>query len=116
MKTTRRTFVKTLAAATGAGALSVVPTTATAKDSKPDDEAMEKAAARPVLNREMFKEPVIIESIQLLRKGRLHFVRVRAKNGAEGISVDNGRADVLHPIFNQLVAPYFVGKAARALA
>ena len=115
MKTTRRTFVKTLAAATGAGALSVVPTTATAKDSKPDDEALEKAAARPVLNREMFKEPVIIESIQLLRKGRLHFVRVRAKNGAEGISVDNGRADVLHPIFKQLVAPYFVGKDARDL-
>jgi L-alanine-DL-glutamate epimerase-like enolase superfamily enzyme len=113
MQTTRRAFVKTIAA--GAGALSVLPTPAVAKDSKPTDEALEQAAARPVLARQLFKDPIIIESIQLLRKGRLHFVRVRSKDGAEGISVDNGRADVLHPIFNQLVAPYFVGKDARDL-
>src|SRR6185369_98293 len=61
------------------------------------------------------KSPVIIESVQLLRKGRNHFVRVRSKDGAEGIAVDNGRADVLHPIFNKLIAPYFVGKDAREL-
>ena len=40
--------------------------------------------------------------IELLKKGRDHFVRVRSRDGAEGISVDNGRADLLHPIFNQL--------------
>src|ERR1700692_1026056 len=82
MNTSRRTFVKTIAA--GAGALSVLPAPAVAKDSKPSAEALEKAAARPVLARETFKDPVIIESIQLLRKGRLHFVRVRSKDGAEG--------------------------------
>src|SRR5438552_4458265 len=113
MKTTRRTFAKQVAL--GASALSVLPAPAFAKDTHPSDEALEKAAARPVLERQRFKDPVIIESIELLRKGRQHFVRVRSKDGAEGISVDNGRADVLHPIFNQLIAPYFVGKDARDL-
>jgi L-alanine-DL-glutamate epimerase-like enolase superfamily enzyme len=42
-------------------------------------------------------------------------LRVRSKDGAIGISVDNGRADVLHPIINRLVAPYFIGKDAREL-
>ena len=32
--------------------------------------ALDAAAARPVLNRNLFKDPVIIESIELLRKGR----------------------------------------------
>lgn len=113
MKTNRRTFAKTIAL--GAGALSVLPASASAKDTRPDDEALEKAAARPVLDRQSFKEPVIIESVEMLRKGKQYFVRVRSKDGAEGVSVDNGRADVLHPIFNQLVAPYFVGKDARDL-
>src|SRR5262245_27158824 len=111
MKSSRRTFAKQLAF--GASALSVLPVSA--KDTKPNDEALEKAAARPVLKRELFKEPVIIESIELLRKGGEHFIRVRAKGGAEGISVDNGRADVLHAVINRLVAPYFVGKDARDL-
>ncbi len=76
---------------------------------------LEEAGTRPVLERTPFKSPVIIESIELLRKGREHFLRVRSKDGAEGISVDNGRADVLHPILNRLVIPYFIGKDAREL-
>ena len=112
MKTTRRTFAKRIAL--GAGAFSILPA-ALAKDARPSDEALEKAAARPVLDRSFFKDPILIESIELLRKGREYFVRVRSKDGAEGISVDNGRADVLHPILNQLVTPYFIGKDARDL-
>ena len=68
MKTSRRSFVKTCAA--GAGAISVLPLPTLAKDTKPGDEALEKAAAQPVLNRTSFKDPIIIESIELLRKGR----------------------------------------------
>ena len=113
MKTNRRTFVKRIAL--GSGAFSILSSSAFAKDTKPDDEALEKAAARPVLDLKPFKEPVIIESIELLKKGREYFVRVRSKQGAEGIAVDNGRADVLHPILTKLVAPYFVGKDARDL-
>jgi L-alanine-DL-glutamate epimerase-like enolase superfamily enzyme len=76
---------------------------------------LDAAAARPVIERTKLKEPVIIESVELLRKNKEYFVRVRSKDGAEGISVDNGRADVLHPILNRLVAPCFVGKDARDL-
>jgi L-alanine-DL-glutamate epimerase-like enolase superfamily enzyme len=68
-----------------------------------------------VLSIENFKNPIIIQSVELLQKGKDHFVRVRSQDGAEGISVDNGRMEVLAPIFQKLVAPYFVGKDARDL-
>ena len=54
MKTTRRTFVKRIAA--GTGALSVLRSPALAKDTHPTDQSIEKAAARPVLSRDVFKE------------------------------------------------------------
>ena len=78
-------------------------------------EKLEKAAALPVLKRELFKTPVIIESIELLRRGREYLVHVRSKDGAEGICLTNSRAGYLHPILNQLVIPYFIGKDARDL-
>jgi hypothetical protein len=59
--------------------------------------ALDAAASRPVLDIVGLKDPVVIESIELLRKGREHFLRVRSRDGAEGISVDNGRANMLHP-------------------
>jgi L-alanine-DL-glutamate epimerase-like enolase superfamily enzyme len=113
MKTSRRNFARRVLF--GAGAFGILPSTLAGKDTRPRDEELERVSARPVLARELFRDPVLIESVQLLRKGREHFVRVRSKAGAEGVSVDNGRAGVLHPIFNQLVAPYFVGKDARDL-
>ena len=118
MKQTRRKFL-TLTA--GTGALSLVhPALAAAPEQKKkpvtaDDAALEQSAARPVLQLKGVKDPVIIESIELLRKGKEHFVRVRSKDGAEGVSVDDGRMGVLHPVLNQLVIPYFVGKDVRGL-
>src|SRR5262245_54841602 len=115
MKTTRRKF---LGVAAGASALSLARS---ASGNSPKattevaSEALDQAAAKPVLQTGALKDPVIIESIELLRKGKEHFVRVRSKDGAEGISVDNGRMDVLHPVLNRLVAPYFIGKDARDL-
>jgi L-alanine-DL-glutamate epimerase-like enolase superfamily enzyme len=113
MISSRRDFVRTLAAS--AGAVAALPAPTFAKDTKPDDDALEHAAARPVLDRALFRDPVMIQSVELLKAGRNHFVRVRSKDGAEGISVDNGRADILHPIFTKAVAPYFIGKDARDL-
>jgi len=112
VKATRRNFLK---AAAAFGAFSSFPGLSLAKDSKPRDEALEKAAAKPVLALNGLSDPIIIESIQLLKAGRAYFVRVRSKDGSEGISVDNGRADILHPILSQLVVPYFMGKDARDL-
>lgn len=115
MKITRRSFL-------AAGALgSTLPLLAQTKDKPPVtrpstlDADLDAAAARPVLDRRFFKDPVIIESIELLRKGREHFLRVRSKDGVEGISVDNGRVETLLPILNRMVIPYFIGKDARDL-
>ena len=118
MQFTRRRFLTTAA---GASALSVVRPALAAKSPvvprsaaiDPQTLALEQAAAKPVLQLKGLSGPVVIESIELLRKGREHFVRVRSQDGGEGISVDNGRMDVLQPILNRLVIPYFVGKDAR---
>ncbi len=76
---------------------------------------LDEAASAPVLKANLFTEPVRIESIRLLRKGREHFVHVRSRDGAEGMAVTNDRARYLRPILNQLVIPYFLGKDARHL-
>jgi L-alanine-DL-glutamate epimerase-like enolase superfamily enzyme len=113
MKISRRNF---LAVGAGASALSTLPVrSAFARSADATDKILEQAAARPVLDLQGFTSPVIIESVELLRKGREHFVRVRSKDGAEGISVDDGRMDILHPILNRQVIPYFIGKDARDL-
>jgi L-alanine-DL-glutamate epimerase-like enolase superfamily enzyme len=107
----RRHFLKLAvsgAASYGAGG------PASAAEPRVTIQALEKIAAEPVLRRELFKSPVIVDSIRLLRRGRDYVVHVRSKDGAEGVSITNGR-DYLHPILTRLVAPYFVGKDAREL-
>src|SRR5436190_12516101 len=115
MKITRRGFLAAGAAASAYPLLAQQRSSSPRSRSSSLDARLEEAGTRPVLERTPFKSPVIIESIELLRKGREHFLRVRSKDGAEGISVDNGRAEVLHPILNRLVIPYFIGKDAREL-
>src|SRR5438876_4958822 len=113
MKTTRRKFLTLTGGASALSMLSVRPTQG--QPAEATDEALEKVAGKTVLDLTGLKGPIIIETIQLLKKGRHYFVRVRSKDGAEGVSVDNGRADILHPILNQLVIPYFIGKDALEL-
>ncbi|QDT36518.1 mandelate racemase/muconate lactonizing enzyme family protein [Stratiformator vulcanicus] len=77
---------------------------------------LDAAANRPVFRREHFAEPVMIESVELLRYRDNFICRVRSKDGAEGLSVGhNNRMKYLHPIQTQRVQPYFVGKDARDL-
>jgi L-alanine-DL-glutamate epimerase-like enolase superfamily enzyme len=111
MNVNRRCFLR---AAAAAGAVSFSPTSFARGDS-PSVDALDQAAGRPVLNASGIHEPVIIETVELLRKGREYFVRVRSTDGAEGVSVDNGRAEILAPIMKRLVMPYFVGKDALKL-
>lgn len=81
----------------------------------PTIEELDKAAARTVLRDDIIDSPVIIESIELLRIGKEYFVRVRSKDGAQGVSLTNGRAPYAHPILTQRVARFFIGKDARKL-
>ncbi|HUS90896.1 MAG TPA: mandelate racemase/muconate lactonizing enzyme family protein [Phycisphaerae bacterium] len=78
-------------------------------------EQLDKAAAASILKLDGLNEPVKIASVELLRGRGEFFVRTRSTDGAEGLAVTNGRAAYLYPIFQQLVAPYFVGKDARRL-
>jgi L-alanine-DL-glutamate epimerase-like enolase superfamily enzyme len=112
MKISRRGF---LAAGAGASALSLWPMRSIARNTAPSEKTLQRVADQPVLDPKKLGDAAIIESIELLRKGREHFVRVRTRDGAEGVSVDNGRMPVLHTLLNQLVIPYFIGKDARQI-
>jgi len=84
--------------------------------SRPDVRDLDRAAAAPVLRLDGLTSPVIIESLRFLKKDGEHFVHVRSRDGAEGISVANPpRAEYLDQILEQLVMPFFVGKDARDL-
>jgi L-alanine-DL-glutamate epimerase-like enolase superfamily enzyme len=70
---------------------------------------------QPVLKKQFFAEPVIIESVDLLRLDNHFLCRVRSRDGAEGISVAHSGMRTLYPIFLQNLQPFFVGKDAREL-
>ena len=120
MHLNRRNFVEMTA---GAGLLSLLPGCKSAPGKPKADshrrhlslEELEKAAEAPVLNLEGLNSPLVIESIELLRKGRDYIVRVRSKDGAEGVAIPNSRPAYLSPILNRLVIPYFIDKDARDL-
>ncbi len=67
-----------------------------------------------IFRKELFKEPVIIESLDLFKIESNWFVRVRSTDGAEGWAIShNSRMPSYFAIFLRDVAPYFIGKDAR---
>ena len=78
-------------------------------------EELENAARTPILPLEDLNSPLVVESIQLLRKEQEYLVHVRSTAGSEGISVANSHVEQLYPILNQRVIPYFIGKDVRGL-
>lgn len=77
-------------------------------------EKLDVAAQKAVINKSEFPEPLILESIDLLRYKDNFICRVRTASGAEGISVSNNMQMVsLYPIFINRIKPFFVGKDAR---
>jgi L-alanine-DL-glutamate epimerase-like enolase superfamily enzyme len=70
---------------------------------------------RPVFQRELFPDPVIIESVELLRNGSSFLCRVRSRDGAEGISVAHETMSVLYPIFVNRLQSFFRDQDARRL-
>ncbi len=70
----------------------------------------------PVLQLEHCKEPVIIESIELLREGKSYLLRTRSKAGLEVITVPHqAKMATLYPILIKSVIPAFLGRDARDL-
>lgn len=73
---------------------------------------LDAALRDPILNHDLFPEPVPIETIDLIENRGEYLVRVRS-DGAEGIGVGNpARLRWAYPILLQHVAPYFQGKDA----
>lgn len=91
------------------------PQTAAEQRGALPDEIVE-ALNRPVLRRELFPDPVVIESLELLRNGQYYIVRARSTDGAEGYAVSNeDKMYVLWPIFVDHLTNFFKGKDARDL-
>ncbi len=68
----------------------------------------------PLLKRELFTSPVIIESLDLFERDGTWFVRARSTDGAEGWAVSHDKKmPLFYPIFLKVVAPHMIGKDAR---
>jgi hypothetical protein len=105
---TRRHFLGT--AATGLAAAALAPRLRAApvsRDALADTYArLDAAAGKPVIDVSRLRDPLVIESIEFLRNGETHLVRVRAKNGATGVAVGNERdMAYLVPVAQQLMVP-----------
>ena len=53
----------------------------------PDYSELDKALRRPVLKREFFSSPVMIERVELLQDRNNFICRVRSSDGAVGLSI-----------------------------
>jgi L-alanine-DL-glutamate epimerase-like enolase superfamily enzyme len=118
--TNRRRF---LASALLGGAGAALPacaappaTAAPPARSNPDYAKLDQVLKQPVLKRQLFSTPVIIETLELLRLDNSFLCRVRSKDGAVGISVaNNSQQRSLYPIQVNRLQPFFLGKDARDL-
>ncbi|MBL9136459.1 MAG: mandelate racemase/muconate lactonizing enzyme family protein [Verrucomicrobiales bacterium] len=123
MKTTRRRFLATTGTLAAGGTLPAAVERAAvgsergkpASDAEARQAKLEEILRQPVLKRELFQNPIVIESVELLRWENNFLCRVRSKDGAEGWSVAHPGMRTLYPIFLHLLQPFFVGKDARDL-
>jgi hypothetical protein len=101
-----------------AGAITLSSCNSTAKQTTQtvDYSVLDEVLTKPVLKRELFPDPVIIETLELLRFESNFICRVRSTDGAEGISVgNNAQLQSVWPIFRVRLQPFFPGKDARDL-
>jgi L-alanine-DL-glutamate epimerase-like enolase superfamily enzyme len=118
MKTDRRKFLTSALVGAGAAlpACTAPPAAARTASSNPNYAKLDAVLKEPVLKRQLFSTPVIIETLELLRLDNSFLCRVRSKDGAEGISAaNNSQQRSLYPIHVNRLQPFFIGKDARDL-
>jgi len=122
MKTNRRKFISNaLSSGLAAATLPLSSCRTGTKDNnylsdlKSRYAKLDEIIKQPVLKKELFTTPVVIETLELLRYERNFLCRVRSKDGAEGISVGHSGLATLFPIFLRNLQPYFIGQDAREL-
>ncbi|HMX26201.1 MAG TPA: mandelate racemase/muconate lactonizing enzyme family protein [Blastocatellia bacterium] len=112
MNPKRRNFLQT---STAAGLAGLALPTAQAKNNELADK-LEKAMLAPVLRRELFKQPIKIAALDLLKNGKSYLVRARSADGVTGFSEAHSAVmSAAYPILVKKVAPSFLGKDARDL-
>ncbi len=118
MQSTRRKFISTALAGTAVTALPFSSPGAAGKAVLPDPEydKLDKILKLPVLKRELFPSPVIIETLELLRDRNNFICRVRSRDGATGLSIGHPFISKQgYPMFMNSLQKGFVGKDARDL-
>ncbi|MBT3383116.1 MAG: mandelate racemase/muconate lactonizing enzyme family protein [Prolixibacteraceae bacterium] len=115
MNLNRRNFLKSASVAT-AGAITLNSCKSTSPEQIIDYSKLDEVLAQPILKRELFPNPIIIETLELLRFKNNFLCRVRSTDGAVGISVgNNAQLESVWPIFTVRLQPFFPGKDARDL-
>ncbi len=115
MKQNRRNFLKSASIAS-AGAITLNSCSSDPENQPVDYAVLDEILARPVFKKELFSDPVIIETLELLRFEDNFLCRVRSTDGAEGISVgNNAQLQSVWPVFNVRLQPFYLGKDARDL-
>jgi L-alanine-DL-glutamate epimerase-like enolase superfamily enzyme len=113
MKSSRRTF---LAAAASAAATIASSQTHAAEQKRLTKAELNGILNQPVLTTDFLKEPVIVESVELLKSGNNYLLRTRSTAGVEAITVPNpARMVQTYPIFLKDIVPVFLKQDARNL-
>ena len=120
MRTNRRNFISTGLASGLAAALPLPSGGSKVQGSgsgarKSDYTRLDEILKQPVLKKELFTTPVVIETLELLRYKNSFLCRVRSTDGAEGISVGHSTMNTLYPIFTNTLQAFFIDKDARDL-
>ena len=121
--TTRRQFLTSAVA--GGVAVSNLPLMSCISGNKKsfsDDELkarydkLDQVLQQPIFKKELFPDPVIIETVELLTYRNTYICRVRSKDGAEGIAVAHPfQIQMFLPIFFRTTRSFFIGQDAREL-
>ena len=120
MQISRRSFIQSAAAGTVSGGVLGCATSqkkgAGGGPARVSTQELARVAQQPVLKLDALKEPMIVESVELLRNKNTFLLRTRSKAGVEAITVPNSsRMEQLYPLFLSSIMPFFVGKDAREL-
>lgn len=117
MKTTRRNFFKKATAAALASPFMLAGCNSIEETKSNENYSLlDSILKKPVLKRNLFSDPVIIDKLELLEYNGNFLCRIISREGATGLSVSNNAQMIsLYPIFINRLQPFFIGKDARNL-
>ncbi|MEM6366010.1 MAG: mandelate racemase/muconate lactonizing enzyme family protein, partial [Planctomycetota bacterium] len=112
----RRHFLLSLAASLAVTSAKPFASAVTTDELNALDRRLLDIANQPILDLSRFDSPLVVRSVELLKHGSNHLVRVRTNDGAEGLSVPNvAKIKDFYPVFVNRIAPFFIGKDLRKL-